>query len=66
VGLTIGLGAALGAGQLLGKLLFGVGPFDLRTFAAVPLVLGVVTLAAAWLPARRAMRLDPLTAIREV
>lgn len=66
VGLTIGLGAAFGAGQLLGKLLFGVGPFDLRTFAAVPVVLGLVTLAAAWLPARRAMRLDPLTAIREV
>ena len=66
VGLAIGLGAAVGAGQLLGKLLFGVGPFDPRTFAVVPFVLGVVTLAAAWLPARRAMRLDPLTAIREV
>jgi ABC-type lipoprotein release transport system permease subunit len=45
--------------------LFGVSAYDAPTFVAVPLVLGVVTVVAAWIPARRAMRLDPLSAIRE-
>jgi predicted permease len=65
IGLGVGLiGAAL-AGQLLGKLLFGVGQYDPPTLIAVPVVLGVVTLIASWIPARRAMRLDPVRAIRE-
>ena len=49
----------------MAKLLFGVSPFDPRTFATAPLVLGAATLLASWLPARRAMRLDPLAAIRD-
>lgn len=65
IGLGIGLGGALLLGQLMGKLLFGVGRYDAPTFAVVPLVLGVATIVASWIPARRAMRLDPLTAIRE-
>jgi ABC-type antimicrobial peptide transport system permease subunit len=52
-------------GQLLSKLLFGVTPFDLQTLVAVPAVLGVATIAASWLPARRAMRLDPVAVIRQ-
>jgi putative ABC transport system permease protein len=65
VGTGIGLLAAVGAGRLLGSLLFQVSAFDLATFVAVPLVLGVMALVACWLPARRAMRVDPLVAIRE-
>jgi predicted permease len=65
IGLGVGLIGALMVGQALGKLLFGVSRYDAPTFVIVPLVLGVVTVIASWLPARRAMRLDPLTAIRE-
>lgn len=65
LGAVIGLGAAALTGQLIGKLLFGVSAYDAPTFVAVPLVLGIVTVVAAWIPARRAMRLDPLSAIRE-
>lgn len=65
LGTGIGLIGAAGAGQLLGSLLFQVSAFDLPTFAAVPLVLGTMALLACWLPARRAMRVDPLVAIRE-
>jgi putative ABC transport system permease protein len=65
IGLVLGLGAAAATGQLIGKLLFGVSAYDARTFVTVPLVLGAVTVMAAWIPARRAMRLDPLVAIRE-
>jgi predicted permease len=65
IGLVIGTGGALLLGQLLGKLLFGVTQYDRPTLVAVPLLLGVVTIVASWIPARRAMRLDPLSAIRE-
>jgi predicted permease len=65
VGLLIGVGLSMMLGQLLSKLLFGVTPFDLPTLIAVPTVLGTVTVAASWLPARRAMRLDPVTVIRQ-
>jgi putative ABC transport system permease protein len=65
LGTGIGLVAAAGAGRLLGSLLFQVSPFDLTTFVAVPLVLGTMALVACWLPARRAMKVDPLVAIRE-
>jgi predicted permease len=65
LGTGIGLLAAAGAGRLLGTLLFQVGAFDLPTFALVPVVLGSMALLASWLPARRAMRVDPLVAIRE-
>jgi putative ABC transport system permease protein len=65
VGLGLGFVGALLAGQLLGKLLFGVSPYDAPTLITVPVVLGAVTVMASWLPARRAMRLDPVRAIRE-
>jgi putative ABC transport system permease protein len=64
-GLGIGLLAALGLSRLVTRLLFGVGAFDLPTYTAVSLVLGGMALLACWLPARRAMRVDPLVAIRE-
>jgi putative ABC transport system permease protein len=65
LGLSIGIGGALLAGESLSKMLFGISRFDAPTLIAVPLVLGAVTLIASWMPARRAMRLDPLSAIRE-
>ena len=65
LGAGIGLVASLGVGRLMQSLLFGIQPVDLPTFVAVPLILGLMALLASWLPARRAMRVDPLVAIRE-
>ena len=63
-GTVTGLAAALAAGRLLNRLLFGVGAADPGTFVAVPLILVMVGLAACYLPARRAVRVDPLVALR--
>jgi len=62
--LLIGIATSLALGQLLSKLLFGVAPTDVPTLIAVSLTLALVTLVASWIPARRAMRLDPVSAIR--
>jgi putative ABC transport system permease protein len=64
-GALLGLAGAVVIGQVLARLLFGVTPYDLVTLVAVPVLLALVTLVAAWIPARRAMYLDPLIAIRE-
>jgi len=64
VGLVIGLGAALLAGQLLRAQLFGISPRDPLTFASIALLLGAVALVASWIPARRAARVDPIVALR--
>ena len=64
LGVGIGLGAGLAIARLISGLLFEVGPWDAVTLAVSPLVLLAVALAAAYLPARRAMRVDPLVALR--
>ena len=64
VALLLGLAAASGAMRLIASQLFGVTPSDPVTFATVPLVLCAVAAIACYLPARRASRLDPLTALR--
>jgi predicted permease len=64
LGGTVGLGAALAAAQLLKSLLFGVGPRDPAAFAAVALLLALVALAATLIPARAAMRIEPVQALR--
>ncbi len=64
LGLAAGIAAALLCGRLLSGFLFGVDPLDPLTFGAVLLLLAVTTLAASWLPARRAARVDPITALR--
>ena len=63
-GTVLGILAALGATRYLASLLYGVRPFDPLTFVVVALLLGVVALAACFLPARRAMRVDPMVALR--
>jgi len=64
VGGVIGLAASLLAGRFLGSLLYGVGMFDPVALTGPPLVLGVAAWLAAYLPARRASRVDPLAALR--
>ena len=63
-GLALGLAGALALTRVLSSLLYGVGARDPLTFVVVPAVLLLVALAACWMPARRAMRVDPLTALR--
>ncbi|HXO40764.1 MAG TPA: FtsX-like permease family protein, partial [Thermoanaerobaculia bacterium] len=63
-GLVVGAGLALALTRFLGSLLFGVTAQDPMTYACVALMLAAVALAAAYLPARRAARLDPMTATR--
>jgi putative ABC transport system permease protein len=64
VGVVLGLAAAFGLTRLLSGVLFGVGAFDVTTFASISLLLVIVSLFACYLPARRAMRIDPLRALR--
>ncbi|HET9795936.1 MAG TPA: ABC transporter permease [Thermoanaerobaculia bacterium] len=64
-GLLAGIAAAAVASRLLTSLLFGVRPADLATFAAVSALLFTTGIAAAWFPARRAARIDPMKALRE-
>jgi putative ABC transport system permease protein len=63
-GVVLGLAAAFGASRVLTALLHGVEPTDPATFVSVILLLGAVALAATYLPARRAARLDPSIALR--
>jgi len=64
VGLVAGVVAAIFAGRLIGSLLFGVSANDPLTLAAVAFVVAAVALVACYVPARRAMRVDPMVALR--
>ena len=64
VGVVIGIGAALLLTRLMETLLFGVTPTDPLTFVVVAAVLALAALVAAYIPARRATRVDPLVALR--
>jgi putative ABC transport system permease protein len=64
IGAVLGLSAALGLSQTMSHLLYGVSASDPLSFFIVTFVLGLVTVLACYLPARRAMRVDPLVALR--
>jgi putative ABC transport system permease protein len=64
IGLSIGLAASLAATRLMTSLLYNVSATDPVTFGAVAALLVVVALVACWIPARRAMRVDPVIALR--
>jgi putative ABC transport system permease protein len=65
IGVAIGLVGSAAATRLLEKMLFGVKPFDPATYAAVAVMLGAVAVIATYIPARRAMKVDPLVALRQ-
>jgi putative ABC transport system permease protein len=65
LGVTVGVAAALALGRGMAGLLYGVQPADPVTLAAVACVLGVTAVGASYLPARRAARVDPATALRQ-
>jgi ABC-type antimicrobial peptide transport system permease subunit len=64
IGMVIGAACALGLAQLIASQLYGVRPSDPATVSAVLALMAVVALAAVYLPARRAARVDPITALR--
>jgi ABC-type antimicrobial peptide transport system permease subunit len=64
VGAALGLVAAVSLTPLVAAQLYGIGPMDPLTLAGVPIVLLLVACAACLVPARRAMRIDPVTALR--
>src|SRR4051812_19618149 len=64
-GILIGVAGALAITRLTASMLVGVNPTDPMTFAVIVLLFGVIAVTASWIPARRASRLDPMTAIRE-
>jgi len=64
IGMALGLAGALALTRLLAGQLYGLSPNDPSTYAAVALLLAGAALAAGWLPAHRATRVDPLVALR--
>jgi putative ABC transport system permease protein len=64
VGVALGLVGSFVLARLIASLLFGVTPTNATTFIAVSAGLALLALAACWLPARRATRVDPLVALR--
>lgn len=64
VGVAIGLAGAVILSQLMTKVLFGIRPVDPVTFAGIALLLAAIALFASYVPARRAISVDPIVALR--
>jgi len=64
-GVGLGMAGAAAVARLLSRELYGVGPADPLTYAAVAVVMAIVTMAACFVPTYRAMRVDPLIALRQ-
>jgi putative ABC transport system permease protein len=64
VGIAIGITAAFGLARLMSSLLYGISATDFETFTGVAMLLALVALLACYIPARRAMRVDPTVALR--
>ena len=63
-GIALGIGGAFVVARLLSSQLYGVSPMDAVTYITVSIVVAIVTLAACYIPARRAMAIDPIIALR--
>jgi ABC-type antimicrobial peptide transport system permease subunit len=63
-GIALGVAGALATTRTLSGMLYAITPLDLPTFVAVTVVFAGTTMAAAWIPANRATKIDPLLAIR--
>src|SRR5262249_29023046 len=64
IGVAVGIAAAAGLTRLMESLLFGTSPRDLATFSSVAILLFSLTLAACYIPARRAVQIEPVAALR--
>jgi ABC-type antimicrobial peptide transport system permease subunit len=64
VGLVIGLGSAFAATRMMAAILYGVSSTDLFTFAGVSVLLTAVAIVSSFIPALRASKVDPVTALR--
>lgn len=63
-GIIVGAGGAVGATRALRGMLYGVSPADPPTFIGIALLVAAIALAASYMPARRALRVDPTVALR--
>jgi putative ABC transport system permease protein len=65
IGVLIGFAASFATNQLLVAQLFNTSPQDIATVISVVMIIAVVAFAACWVPARRALRIEPMAALRQ-